>query len=56
MGMAFVRTPPGCLKHAFGHDYDIVPRSMLVGFFIFLAAVGGLRVARKSPAAFSASS
>jgi hypothetical protein len=36
------------IEHAFGHDYDIVPHSMLVAFFLLLAAGAGLNVARQS--------
>jgi hypothetical protein len=37
------------IEHAFGHDYDIVPHSMLVAFFLLLAAGAGLNAAKQSP-------
>jgi peptidoglycan/LPS O-acetylase OafA/YrhL len=38
------------IEHDFGHDYDIVPHSMLVAFFILLAAGAGLKLAKRSGA------
>jgi len=42
------------IQHAFGHDYDMLLHSMLVGFFILLAAGAGLRVAKNRPTGFDA--
>jgi len=36
------------IEHAFKHDYDILPHSMLVGFFILLSLGAGLNVAKRS--------
>ena len=39
------------IQHAFGHDSDMVPHSLLVVFFILLAIGAGLRVAKLGRAA-----
>lgn len=36
------------IEHAFGHDYDIVPHSMLVAFFVLLSVGAGFNVAKRS--------
>jgi hypothetical protein len=36
------------IEHAFKHDFDIVPHSMLVAFFLLLAAGAGMNVAKRS--------
>ena len=38
------------IQHAFGHDSDMVPHSLLVLFFILLAIGAGLKVARRERA------
>ena len=35
------------IEHAFGHDYDIVPHSMLVAFFLLLAIGAGVNVVKQ---------
>lgn len=36
------------IEHAFKHDFDILPHSMLVAFFLLLAAGAGLNVAKQT--------
>lgn len=36
------------IEHDFGHDYDIVPHSILVAFFLLLAIGGGLKVMKQA--------
>ena len=39
------------IQHAFGHDYDMIGHSVLVGLFVLLTLGAGFKVARRRPAA-----